>query len=159
MEKVPLRITGEPFPEAHQLVYSRQNAAFLPFSLPSPCFPLSSESRPMQQPLETDGNKRLRLSAGAGRRLSVPSALFDDSISNSTLILAAHCLFFVSVMKWSLRGVQQGKSLKLGSDTASHARPWKPIFLTHQHKEHDRVGGGGAAGECCALPADSAPLR
>lgn len=27
--------------------------------------------------------------------LSVPSALFDDSISNDTLILTPHCLFFL----------------------------------------------------------------
>lgn len=35
------------------------------------------------------------LPAGVGRRLSVPSALlFDDSISNDTLIFAWRCLFF-----------------------------------------------------------------
>lgn len=88
----------------------------------------------------------LLLSAGAGRRLSVPSALFDDSISNSTLILAAHCLFFVSVMKRSWRGVQQGKSLKLGSENQeprSSQETARDNFSTHQHKEHD----GGAEQE------------
>lgn len=77
--------------------------------------------------------------------LSVPSALFDDSISNDTLILTPHCLFFLHdeiqlerratghiIKTWLKR-----KEPRLALEAARN------YFLTHQRKEHNRVGDEG----------------
>lgn len=77
--------------------------------------------------------------------LSVPSALFDDSISNDTLILTPHCLFFLYdeiplerratgriIKTWLKRG-EPHSSLETTHDN----------FVSRRCKEHDRVGGIG----------------
>lgn len=80
--------------------------------------------------------------------LSVPSALFDDSISNDTLILTPHCLFFLydeiqlerratgHIIKMWLKREEPRASLETTHDN----------FLTHQRKEHDRVSDKGIVG-------------
>lgn len=58
------------------------------------------------------GDKQsLLLGAGAGRSCQ---PLFDDSVSDDTFIPTPHLFVFPPMMKFSLRGVQQGTSLNRG---------------------------------------------
>lgn len=88
--------------------------------------------------------QRLLLSAGAGR--SCQSLQLCLMIAfQMTLWSSLHTVCFSSMMKFSSRGVQQGTSLKRGSNAESHTCPKKPIMtiLSHRRKEHNRVGGVG----------------
>ena len=76
--------------------------------------------------------------------LSVPSALFDDSISNDTLILTPHCLFF-PYDEIQLERRATGHIIKMwlkhGEATlVPRNRPWQ---LLSRRKERDIVGGVG----------------
>lgn len=99
-----------------------------------------------------------------GRRLSVPSAVFDDSISNDTLILARRCLFFLRdeirlekratgrIIKMWLKREEPRLSLETTCDN----------FLTQQCTERDAVGGGrdeqkSACRPCRWCSAESTP--
>lgn len=137
--------------EPIKLVFSRQSAAFLPFFFAVSSLPPFSQSWWMQQSLEAVRNKSLLLSAGAGRRLSVPSALLDESISNSTLILAAHCLFFF-LFFWGLRDemeLERRATRQIVKVGLRHREPGPSLetppddFSTHQRRERDGVGGTG----------------
>lgn len=104
--------------------------------LSSPLLSSSSSSS------DTGRNKKPPSLLEPGRRLSVPSAVFDDSISNDTLILTRRCLFFLydeirlekratgRIIKMWLKREEPRLSLETTCDN----------FLTQQCTERDVVG-------------------
>lgn len=120
------------------------SSPFSPFLFSPPLLP-ASPLHPSHQSLKETKAPSLSWS---WEELSVPSVSFDDSISNDTLILTPHCLFFLydeiqlerratgHIIKMWLKHEEPHSSLETTPDN----------FLTHQCKEHDRVGGEGIVG-------------
>lgn len=78
-----------------------------------------------------------------GRRLSVPSAVFDDSISNDTLILTLRCLFFL-YDEIRLEKHATGRIIKMWLKREEPRLSLETTcgnFLTQQCTECDVVGG------------------